>query len=83
MKTIEAKEWYSASDIVRMRATRGSNENTRRQLLLRDIRNGDLKANNVGTEAQPRYVVKGSDLRKFIKKSNTKNNGTSNSTKRN
>lgn len=68
MKTIDAKEWYTITEIVTMKITNGNNEDTRRQLLLRAIRGGDLKAKNVGTEQRPRYVVRGADLRAFTGK---------------
>ena len=36
--------------------------------LYRIIKRGQLKALNLGTDVQPRYAVKGSDLRDFVKK---------------
>jgi hypothetical protein len=68
MKKIQPTEFYTSSEIVARRITRGSNEDTRRQLLLRDIRNGELKAKNVGTKLKPRYVVLGKDLLAFTRK---------------
>jgi hypothetical protein len=69
---IKIDEFYTPNEIVRMGVIKGVNVDTRRQLLLRHIRNGDLEAKNLGTEAKPRYAIRGIHLREFINKQNNK-----------
>lgn len=38
----------------------------RKQIVMKLIRTGKLKALNLGSELKPRYAVRGSDLIKFI-----------------
>jgi len=62
---IKKNEFYTPNEIVRMGVLKGDNLETRKQMVLRYIRQKRLKAKNLGTEARPRYVVRGEDLKTF------------------
>lgn len=64
---ITTDEFYTPNEIVRMGVLKGPNLDTRKQMILRHIREGKLPAKNVGTEAKPRYVVRGLDLKEYLK----------------
>lgn len=64
---IELDEWYSPREISDMTGVMtAKTKNTRRQMVLRFIRDGKIKAKNVGTESKPRYLVRGLDLKEYI-----------------
>lgn len=62
---IQPEKFYSATDVVNLGIMSASNKHTQRQMLLRHIRNGRIKAANVGTEEMPRYVVQGKELSRY------------------
>lgn len=58
---IKKDEFYTPKEVAEMLET-APTKDSRKQLVLRKIRNGDLKYKNVGDENQPRYLVRGKDL---------------------
>lgn len=66
---INIEEFYTPNEIVRTSdVIKGVNEDTRRQIILRHIRDGKIKAKNVGTPLKPRYMIRGIHLQEFINK---------------
>lgn len=69
---IESNRIYSTSQIAEARFipnvynVKTDKLDSKKQMVMRLIREGKLKALNLGSELKPRYVVKGSDLIKFI-----------------
>lgn len=66
MPKIKEEEFYTANEIVKMGIMKASSDNTRKQMLLRFIRDGRIVAKNVGGEKSPRYIVKGKTLIEYM-----------------
>jgi len=64
---IKQDKFYTPKDIEKLGIMSASNTDTRRQMLLRFIRDGRIKATNLGSNKKPRYVVHGNDLLEYVK----------------
>lgn len=71
---IVSDEIYTPNEIAEMDLYLTKTKVTKHQMILRMIRTGKIKATNLGTEKQRRYVVRGKDLLEFInqKKNNVR-----------
>lgn len=58
---VKADEFYTPTEVAEAFET-APTKDSRKQMVLRRIRNNDLKSKNVGHENQPRYLVRGKDL---------------------
>ena len=65
-KDIEPDKFYTPKALVVLGLMTASNKDTKRQMLLRFIRENRIDSLNVGTEKQPRYVVQGKHLIKYM-----------------
>lgn len=65
-KKIDPEKFYAPKDIIALGIdfgiTDASSPDTKRQMILRFIRQGRIPATNVGGEKKPRYVVQGKHL---------------------
>jgi len=61
-KKINPEKFYTPKDIVDLGLMTAKTSDTKRQMLLRYIRNGKLPALNLGSEKKPRYAVQGKNL---------------------
>lgn len=59
---INPEKFYTAKQIADMGVMTATKPDTKRQMLLRYIRNGEIEAVNVGGEKKPRYLVQGKHL---------------------
>lgn len=66
MEKINKDEIYTPLEIANMNLYLTKTKVTKHQMILRLIRNGRIKATNLGTDQQRRYVVRGKDLLEFI-----------------
>lgn len=64
---IKESEFYTPKEIIKLGIMTAKNDDTRKQMLLRFIRDGRIKAINLGTDKRPRYVVLGSYLLEYLK----------------
>lgn len=62
MNKIKEDDFYTPTEVSEMLKSRATNPDTKKQMILRHIRNGKLKATNLGGEKKPRYVVRGKDI---------------------
>ncbi len=62
MKKINPEKFYTPKDIIGFGLMTASSEDTKRQMLLRFIRQKRLPALNLGGKLRPRYVVQGKHL---------------------
>lgn len=58
---IDPEKFYSSKDAIKHVGTANSAD-TKRQMLLRHIRDGVLTAINLGGDKKPRYVIQGKHL---------------------
>ena len=61
-KKIKPDEFYAPGEIVDLGILTANTPDTKRQMLLRHIRQGKVKAKNLGGDKKPRYVILGKDL---------------------
>ena len=66
MQKINPEKFYTSKDIVEMNILTASNSNTKRQMLLRFIREGRITAINLGGDNKPRYIVQGKHLIEYM-----------------
>lgn len=64
-KKINPEKFYAPKDIVELGVLTASTPDTKRQMLLRHIREGKIEAMNLGGDKKPRYVVQGKNLIKY------------------
>lgn len=62
MKKIDPEQFYTPKEISDMGIMTATSDDTRRQMILRHIRQGKLQAKNLGGDKKPRYVVLGRNL---------------------
>ena len=62
---IDPEKFYTPKDIESLGVMTASTPDTRRQMLLRFIRQGRIEALNLGSEKKPRYAVQGKNLIKY------------------
>lgn len=65
MSKINPEKFYAPKDIIELGILTASTPNTKRQMLLRHIREGKVEAMNLGGDKKPRYVVQGKNLIKY------------------
>ena len=61
MKKIEDEKFYTPNDMLK-----NSKAFPSRQMVLRHIRKGTIKATNFGSEKKPRYVVQGKHIVEYM-----------------
>ena len=61
-KEIKDGEFYTPKEAVGFGIMTANNEDTQRQMLLRKIKNGEIKAKNVGGEKKARFLIQGKEL---------------------
>lgn len=66
MKKINPDKFYTPKEIIDFGIMTASSEDTKRQMLLRFIREKRLEAVNLGGEKKPRYVVQGKHLIDYV-----------------
>jgi len=66
MKQINLEKFYTPKDMVEMNITQASNKDTKKQMILRFIRQGRMEAINLGSDKKPRYVVQGKNIVKYL-----------------
>ena len=66
IEKIKAEKFYTPKEIVDMGIMTASNNDTKRQMLLRFIRDGRINAVNLGGNKKPRYVVQGKHLTEYM-----------------
>lgn len=59
---IDPEKFYTPSEACELGVISGKSPNVRRQMLLRNIRDGKITAINVDSQKKPRYVVQGKHL---------------------
>lgn len=68
MKKIEEEKFYTPTEISSMNnVLTASNPSTRRQMLLRHIRDNKIQAINVGGKKKARYIIQGKNLIDYLK----------------
>jgi len=72
MDTIDPNEFYTPNQVAEMGLIKAPSKKSRKQLVLRHIRNGVLTGKNVGNETQPRYLVQGKDIIIYSKRKDKK-----------
>lgn len=66
MKKINPEKFYTPKDMLDFGITNASSKDTKKQMLLRFIRQGRIEALNLGSEQKPRYVVQGKNIIKYL-----------------
>jgi len=66
MKIIDPEQFYTPKEIERFGIMSAGSVDTRRQMLLRHIREGRIAAKNLASESKPRYVVQGKHLLDYM-----------------
>lgn len=66
LKKINPEKFYTPKDIDKLGIMTAKSSDTRRQMLLRYIRDGRIKATNLGGEKKPRYIVQGKHLVEYL-----------------
>lgn len=61
-KKIDPEKFYTPKEIAELGILTASTPDTKRQVLLRHIRDGKLPALNLGGDKKPRYAVQGKHL---------------------
>lgn len=79
MLNIKPDEIYTPNEISEMNLYLTKTKITKKQMILRLIRNEKIKATNLGSDKQKRYVVRGKDLLEFINQNKKNERKTSNS----
>lgn len=67
MKKINPEKFYTPKEIIDFGIMTATSVDTKRQMLLRFIREGRIVATNVGGELKPRYLVQGKNLLEYMK----------------
>jgi len=62
MKKIDPEKFYTPKEIVELGIMTANSTDTKRQMLLRFIRQKRIEAVNLGGSQKPRYVVQGKHL---------------------
>lgn len=62
MKKINPEKFYTPTEIANLGILTASTQDTKRQMLLRHIREKRIEAVNLGGNKKPRYVVQGKNL---------------------
>ena len=62
MKKIDPDKFYTVKEVLGLGILTASNLDTKRQMLLRHIRDKKIDAKNLGGEKKPRYLIQGSHL---------------------
>lgn len=63
---INPEQFYTPNEVVGLGMMTASSNDTKRQMLLRFIRQGRIKAKNLGGEKKPRYVIQGKHLVEYL-----------------
>jgi len=66
MKKINHEKFYTPKDIIGLGIMTASTPDTKRQMLLRLIRQKRITATNLGGDKKPRYVVQGKHLTDYM-----------------
>jgi hypothetical protein len=66
-EAVNPENIYPLKAVVELEVLTAPSKDAQWQLLQRHIRQGKLKAVNVGSEGRPRYVVHGKDLVTYLK----------------
>lgn len=66
IKKINPDKFYTPKEIIDFGIMTASSEDTKRQMLLRFIREKRLEAVNLGGDKKPRYVVQGKHLIEYV-----------------
>lgn len=61
-KKIDPEKFYTPKEIAELGILTANTPDTKRQMLLRHIRDGRLPALNLGGDKKPRYVIQGKHL---------------------
>lgn len=62
MLKIKEDKFYTPKEIIKFGIMTAKTEDTKKQMLLRFIRQGKIESLNLGTDNKPRYVVRGKEL---------------------
>lgn len=62
IKQIKSEKFYTPKEVVELGLMSAKSLDTKRQMLLRFIRQGRIPATNLGGDKKPRYVILGKDL---------------------
>ncbi|MCK5015436.1 MAG: hypothetical protein KAS32_00025 [Candidatus Peribacteraceae bacterium] len=68
MKGIDTEKFYTVKEIAEMGWIKTSSQRGKRDMILRLIRSGKLKAINLEGKNRNRYIVKGEEILNFLKK---------------
>ncbi len=63
---INPEKFYTPKEIVSLGIMKASTPDTKRQMLLRFIREKRIEALNLGGDKKPRYVVQGKNLLEYM-----------------
>lgn len=63
---INQEKFYTPKEIIDLGIMSAKNNDTKRQMLLRYIREKRIEAVNVGGEKKPRYIVQGKSLSEYM-----------------
>ena len=66
MKKIDLEKFYTPNEIVELGIMTANSADTKKQMLLRFIREGRIEAKNLGGGNKPRYVVQGKHLVEYL-----------------
>lgn len=66
MAKIKEEKFYTPKEITELGIMTASSPDTKRQMLLRFIREGRIQAVNLGGDKKPRYVVQGKHLMEYM-----------------
>lgn len=61
-KQIKEEKFYTPNEVVELGIMKANTIDTKKQMLLRFIRQGRIEAKNVGGNRKPRYLIQGKDL---------------------
>lgn len=63
---IDLEKFYTPNEVVALGIMSAKTPDTKKQMLLRFIREGRLEAKNLGGDKKPRYVVQGKHLVEYL-----------------
>lgn len=67
LNKIKEDKFYTPKEIIKFGIMSAKTDDTKKQMLLRHIRDNKIEALNLGTDARPRYVVRGKELIDYAK----------------
>lgn len=65
-KQIKEEKFYTPNEVVELGIMKANTIDTKKQMLLRFIRQGRIESKNVGGKNKPRYLIQGKDLIQYM-----------------